>query len=162
MRQVVIPHHGGPEVLEVREAPDPVPGDGEVRIRVRAAGINFSDILARIGLYPDAPKPPVVVGYEVAGVVDLTGSAVTTVHPGDRVVALTRFGGYSDCVVVPAAQAFRCPEQLSDAEQRVIAHALGRILQMTDDEPPATRTTPDELADTVEILWQRKLLPPAP
>src|ERR1051326_9054620 len=104
MRQVVIPRHGGPEVLELREGPDPAPGDGEIRIRVRAAGINYADILARIGLYPDAPKPPVVVGYEVAGVVDAVGSGVTTVHDGDRVVALTRFGGYSDVVTVPAAQ----------------------------------------------------------
>ena len=120
MRQVVIPRHGGPEVFELREAPDPVPGEGEIRIRVRAAGINFADILARIGLYPDAPKPPVVVGYEVAGFVDAVGSSVTSVHEGDRVVALTRFGGYSDCVVVPAAQAFRFPEQLSDAEAAAV------------------------------------------
>lgn len=120
MRQVVIPRHGGAEVLEVREAPDPEPGDGEVRIRVRAAGINFADILARIGLYPDAPRPPVVVGYEVAGVVDSTGAGVTTLHDGDRVVALTRFGGYSDTVVVPTAQAFRVPEALSDAEAAAV------------------------------------------
>ena len=67
MRQVVIPRHGTPDVLDLREGPDPVPGVGEVRIRVRAAGINFADILARLGLYPDAPKPPCVVGYEVGG-----------------------------------------------------------------------------------------------
>ena len=80
MRQVVIRRHGGPEVLEIQEAADPEPGEGDIRIRVRAAGINFADILARIGLYPDAPKPPVVVGYEVAGVVDAVGRGVTTVH----------------------------------------------------------------------------------
>ncbi|HEY3886741.1 MAG TPA: alcohol dehydrogenase, partial [Vicinamibacterales bacterium] len=68
MRQMVIARRGGPEVFELREAPDPVPGPGEVRIRVRASGVNFADVLARIGLYPDAPPPPVVVGYEVAGV----------------------------------------------------------------------------------------------
>src|SRR5215472_10148174 len=141
MRQVVIPRHGGPEVLEIRESPDPVPGDGEVRIRVRAAGINFADILARIGLYPDAPKPPVVVGYEVAGVVDAVGAGVTTVHPGDRVVALTRFGGYSDCVVVSQAQVFRIPEQLSDAEAAAVpvtyltaALALYRMAALTSGE----------------------------
>jgi len=120
MRQVVITRHGGPEVLEMRQGPDPVPGDGEVRIRVRAAGINFADILARIGLYPDAPKPPVVVGYEVAGVVDAVGAGVTSPHEGDRVVALTRFGGYSDCVVVPARQAYRFPDRLSDAEAAAV------------------------------------------
>ena len=93
MRQAVITRHGPPDVFEIREAPDPSAAAGELRIRVRAAGINFADILARIGLYPDAPKPPVVVGYEVAGVIDAVGHGVTNPNQGDRVVALTRFGG---------------------------------------------------------------------
>src|SRR3954462_15917617 len=114
MRQVVIPRHGPPEVFEVREVPDPVAADGELRVRVRAAGVNFADVLARIGLYPDAPKPPVVVGYEVAGVVDAIGSGVTRVHVGDRVVALTRFGGYATDVVVPSEFAFLLPDEVSD------------------------------------------------
>src|SRR5262249_52030728 len=86
MRQVVIPKYGPPDVFETREAPDPSPGEGDVRIRVRAAGVNFADVLARLGLYPDAPKPPVVVGYEVAGHVDAVGRAVTGLSEGDRVV----------------------------------------------------------------------------
>src|SRR4051812_20832016 len=141
MRQVVIPRHGGAEVLEMREGPDPAPRDGEVRIRVRAAGINFADILARIGLYPDAPKPPVVVGYEVAGVIDAVGGGVTSMREGDRVVALTRFGGYSDCVVVPAMQAYRFPDRLSDAEAAAVpvtyltaALALYRMAALTAGE----------------------------
>ena len=113
MRQVVIPRHGGPDVFEVREVQVPAPGEGQVRIRVRAAGVNFSDILARMVLYPDAPKPPVVVGYEVAGVIDGVGAGVITPHEGDRVVALTQFGGYADYVVVPANQVFRFPDRLS-------------------------------------------------
>ena len=120
MRQVVIPRHGPPDVFEVREAPDPIPADGEIRIRVRAAGINFADILARLGIYPDAPKPPVVVGYEVAGVIDAAGPGVSSPHVGDRVVALTRFGGYADTVVVPAVQAYRFPDELSDAEAAAV------------------------------------------
>jgi NADPH:quinone reductase-like Zn-dependent oxidoreductase len=120
MRQAVIPRHGAADVFEMREGPDPTPREGEVRIRVRAAGINFADILARIGLYPDAPKPPVVVGYEVAGVVDAVGPGVIGTHEGDRVVALTRFGGYSDCVVVPASQVFLFPDRLSDAEAAAV------------------------------------------
>lgn len=141
MRQVVIPRHGTADVFEVREVPDPVPGPGDVRIRVRAAGVNFADILARIGLYPDAPKPPVVVGYEVAGIVDAVGPGVTTVHEGDRVLALTRFGGYADCVVVPAPQAYRFPDRLSDAEAAAVpvtyltaALALYRMAALTAGE----------------------------
>ena len=76
MRQIWIPKTGEPEVLEVREAPDPEPQAGEVRVRVRASGINFADVLARMGLYPDAPPLPGVVGYEVAGVVDGVGDGV--------------------------------------------------------------------------------------
>jgi len=120
MRQVVIPRHGPPEVFELRESDDPIPGDAEVRIRVRAAGINFADILARLGLYPDAPTPPCVIGYEVAGHVDAIGTAVTGFHPGDRVAALTRFGGYADVVTVPAAQVFHVPEGLSDSEAAAV------------------------------------------
>ena len=102
MRQAVITRHGPPDVFDMREGPDPTPTAGELRIRVRAAGVNFADILSRLGLYPDAPKPPMVVGYEVAGHVDAIGSHITGFSEGDRVVALTRFGGYSDVVVAPA------------------------------------------------------------
>src|SRR4051794_27459217 len=117
---MVIVRHGGADVLEPREAGDPVPAEGEVRIRVRAIGVNFADLLARIGIYPDAPKPPMVVGYEVAGGVDALGPGVTSVHPGERVVALTRFGGYSDLVTVPATQVYRFPDRLSDAEAAAV------------------------------------------
>jgi NADPH:quinone reductase-like Zn-dependent oxidoreductase len=113
MRQVWITKKGGPEVLQVREAPDPEPKPGEVRIRVAASGINFADILARMGLYPDAPKLPAVVGYEVAGTVDRVGAGVTEIREGDRVGSITRFGGYSDLVCVPAGQAYPLPEWLS-------------------------------------------------
>jgi NADPH:quinone reductase-like Zn-dependent oxidoreductase len=141
MRQVVIPRHGPADVLEMREGVDPTPGEGEVRIRVRAAGINYADILARIGLYPDAPKPPVVVGYEVAGLVDAVGNGVTAFHEGDRVVALTRFGGYADVVTVPAPQVYRFPDRLSDAEAAAVpvtyltaAIALYKMAALTSGE----------------------------
>jgi NADPH:quinone reductase-like Zn-dependent oxidoreductase len=112
MRQVWIPKIGGPEVLEVREAPDPEPREGQVRIRVRAAGINFADVLARMGLYQDAPRLPAVVGYEVAGEVDRLGPGVTGPPVGSRVLAMTRFGGYSDAVCVPAGHAAPIPDRL--------------------------------------------------
>jgi NADPH:quinone reductase-like Zn-dependent oxidoreductase len=116
LKQVWIPKAGPPEVLEVRAAPDPVPGPGQVRIAVEAAGVNFADILARQGLYPDAPKPPAVVGYEVAGTVDAVGEGVEAFAAGDPVLAMTRFGGYSSSVVVPAEAAFRRPEGMTAEE----------------------------------------------
>jgi NADPH:quinone reductase-like Zn-dependent oxidoreductase len=116
MRQIIFSKYGPPEVLTAREVAAVAPSDGEIRIAVHAAGVNFADLLARVGLYPDAPKPPLVVGYEVAGVVDGVGAGVTRVFPGERVVALTRFGGYATSVVVPEAFVFPLPAVLSDAE----------------------------------------------
>jgi NADPH:quinone reductase-like Zn-dependent oxidoreductase len=117
MRAVVITKHGGPDVLHVQERPDPELGPGEVRIGVAAAGINFADVMARMGLYPDAPKPPCVVGYEVAGTVLELGEGVAESHPslahGQRVVAGTQFGGYASQVAVPVADVVPLPEQLT-------------------------------------------------
>jgi len=113
MRAVVLTGTGGPEVLQVQERPDPPVGPGEIRIAVRAAGINFADTLARVGLYPDAPKPPCVLGYEVAGEVETAGEGVTDFKAGDRVIAGTRFGGQAELVSVPAEQALPLPERLS-------------------------------------------------
>jgi NADPH:quinone reductase-like Zn-dependent oxidoreductase len=113
MRVVVLTGHGGPEVLQVEERPDPPLGAGEVRIAVKAAGVNFADTAARVGVYPDAPKPPCVLGYEVAGVVESVGDGVESPSVGDRVVAGVRFGGYSERVVVPAAQVLPLAERFS-------------------------------------------------
>lgn len=113
MRQVVTTRNGGVEVLEVQTAPDPKPGPGEVVIAVRAAGLNFADILARQGLYPDGPKKPCVMGYEVAGVVGELGEGVDRKLLGKPVVAMTRFKGQSEKVVVGANQVFEKPEALS-------------------------------------------------
>ncbi len=114
MRQVWVTRHGGPDVLETREAPDPEPKEGEVRIRVHAAGVNFADILIRIGIYPDAPKLPAVIGYEVAGEIDALGANVDGPAIGTRVLALApNFGGYSDSLVLPATEAVPIPEGLT-------------------------------------------------
>ena len=113
MRAVVITRHGGPGVLQVQEQPDPELGPGEVRIQVAAAGINFADVMARMGLYADAPKTPCVVGYEVAGTILELGEGVEALSPGQRVFAGTQFGGYASQVVVPACDVVALPEQLS-------------------------------------------------
>ena len=110
MRALVITQHGPPEVLQVMERPDPEVGPGQVRIAVKAAGINFSDLLARIGTYSDAPKPPCVIGYELAGDVESVGEGVEGIKPGDRVIAGSRFGGQAELVVVGAADVVPLPE----------------------------------------------------
>ena len=120
MRQVFITAAGGPEKLQLRESADPQPQGRELRIRVRAAGINFADILARQGLYPDAPKLPAVVGYEVSGVVDAAGADAGDAWLGREVFALTRFSGYADTVVVPADQCFDKPASLSHEQAAAI------------------------------------------
>lgn len=113
MRAVVITKHGGPGVLEVQERPDPQPGPGEVRIQVAAAGINFADVMARMGLYPDAPKTPCVVGYEVAGTILELGEGVSGLAPGQRVLAGTQFGGYASQVAVPVGDVVELPQELT-------------------------------------------------
>jgi synaptic vesicle membrane protein VAT-1 len=113
MRQIVTTRNGGPEVLVIEEKPDPKPGKGDVLVAVKAAGLNFADILARQGLYPDAPKKPCVMGYEVSGIVTAVGPEVDEGLVGKPVVALTRFGGQSELVVVKATQIFEKPESLS-------------------------------------------------
>jgi synaptic vesicle membrane protein VAT-1 len=113
MRAVVLTGTGGYDVLQVQERPDPAVGPGEVRIAVKAAGINFADTMARVGLYPDAPKPPCVLGYEVAGEIESLGDGVTGHKVGDRVIAGTRFGGQAELITVPADQALPLPDGLS-------------------------------------------------
>ncbi|NIA31945.1 MAG: zinc-binding dehydrogenase, partial [Actinobacteria bacterium] len=113
MRQIFITKTGKPDVFRIKESTDPEPGHGQVLIRVKAAGVNFADILARQGLYPDAPKPPCVVGYEVAGIIEKTGDGVDDSLKNKSVLALTKFGGYADVVVVPTAQIFPLPKKLT-------------------------------------------------
>ncbi|HJQ85448.1 MAG TPA: medium chain dehydrogenase/reductase family protein [Candidatus Binatia bacterium] len=129
MRSVWIPRTGPPEVLEVRDGPDPVPGNGQVLIRVRAAGVNFADVMARMGLYPDAPPRPCVVGYEVAGTVERDAGG--TLPAGSRVVALTRFGGYAEAVAVPAAQVFPLDDRMAfDAAAAIPVNYLTAVLML--------------------------------
>lgn len=135
MRQIVMPRAGKPESMEIRETAMPdAPGPREVCVEVRAIGINFADLMARKGLYPDAPPFPCVVGYEVAGFVYAVGAEVTKVKEGDRVAAMTRFGGYATHVRVPEDQVFTVAERLSHAEAASIpvvyatAWALMRVM----------------------------------
>jgi NADPH:quinone reductase-like Zn-dependent oxidoreductase len=114
MRAIVVRRYGPPEVLEWREVPDPKPRSGQVLIRVKTVGINFADLLARLGVYSGTPKPPFVPGLELAGVIEEAGASPTSaLKPGDRVVALSRFNAYAEQVAVNAEQAFPIPAAMS-------------------------------------------------
>jgi NADPH:quinone reductase-like Zn-dependent oxidoreductase len=113
MQAVEITKHGGPAVLKVAERADPALRPGWVRIEVAACGINFADVMARIGVYPDAPKPPCIVGYEVAGTVLDLGEGVEELTHGQRVFAGTMFGGYASQVSVPERDCVALPERLT-------------------------------------------------
>jgi NADPH:quinone reductase-like Zn-dependent oxidoreductase len=120
MRAIWITKAGGPEVLEVREAPDPTPGPGQVRIRVKAAGLNFAEVMARQGLYPDAPKTPFVAGYEAAGVIDAVGEGAKGLAVGTRVMAMSRFGAHADTLIANAQLVVPIPSAMTFEEAAAI------------------------------------------
>jgi NADPH2:quinone reductase len=96
MQQVGLDAPGGPDVLRLEQAPVPVPGRGQILIRVQGAGVNRPDVLQRLGRYPVPPDANPIIGLEVAGIVAVLGEGVTGWHVGDRVCALTNGGGYAD------------------------------------------------------------------
>ncbi len=111
MRAAVLVRRGDPRrAFELEERPDPEPGRGQVCVDVEAFGLNFADVLARLGLYPDAPPLPSVLGYEVAGKVAATGPEVDGVAVGDPVMAFCRFGGYATKTVTDARGVVPIPE----------------------------------------------------
>src|SRR2546430_15554960 len=113
MRAIITTANGDVSVMKVEDRPDPVPQKGQVLVRVNAAGLNFADILARQGLYPDGPPKPCVMGYEVSGIVESAGDDVDRSFIGKAVIAMTRFGGQAELVVAPVTQIFAKPEKLT-------------------------------------------------
>ncbi|MBX3028388.1 zinc-binding dehydrogenase [bacterium] len=113
MRAIVLARYGRPhEAFEIQERPTPEPAPGQVRIAVEAFGLNYADVSARQGTYMDAPPIPCVIGYEVVGRVDALGAGVTAPAIGQRVAALTRFGGYATAAVTDARAAVPIPDDL--------------------------------------------------
>jgi len=113
MQAIVLTRHGSPqEAFEFRELPTPEPGPGQVRIAVDAFGLNYADVSARQGTYNDAPPIPCVIGYEVVGRIDALGSGVDSLSAGQRVAALTRFGGYATSAVTDARAVVPIPDDL--------------------------------------------------
>lgn len=119
-RAILIERHGPPDVLVEREVPLREPGPSEVHLKVHAAGVNFADLLMRAGLYSTVPRRPYSPGFEVAGEVVQTGSEVEGWREGDRAVALMRYGGYANDVVVPAADLFGYPDSLTPVEAAAV------------------------------------------
>jgi NADPH:quinone reductase-like Zn-dependent oxidoreductase len=113
MRAIVTTANGDVRVMKVEDRPDPKPAEGQVLVRVKAAGLNFADILARQGLYPDGPPKPCIMGYEVSGIVDAVGAGVDQSLVGKAVIAMTRFKGQAELVAVSSAQIFAKPDSLS-------------------------------------------------
>lgn len=113
MRAIVTTRNGDVDVLKVENRPDPIPQKGEVLVRVKAAGLNFADILARQGLYPDAPSKPCIMGYEVAGTIESIGDTVDPNIVGQSVIGMTRFKGQAELVAIRASQVFEKPTELT-------------------------------------------------
>ncbi|WP_435552901.1 quinone oxidoreductase family protein [Natrinema sp. CGMCC1.2065] len=129
MKAIEVDSYGDSDELSVVDVPTPEPGAGEVRIEIKAAGINFADIMQRRGHYPDGPEAPYVPGMEAAGTVDAVGEGVDDLSVGDRVVGMLDTGGYAEYVTAPAAMLFPVPEAMSFDEaagfpvQFLTAHA---------------------------------------
>ncbi len=121
MRAIVVKQPGGPAALQIAEVPDPQPREGDLIVRVRAAGVNRADLLQRLGRYPPPPGEPDIIGLEVAGEVERPDGRYKR---GDRVMALLAGGGYAEKVRVPAAQAMPLPANLSFEEGAAIPEAF--------------------------------------
>ena len=115
-RSVIITHKGPPDVLQIVENDLREPVPGETRLRVLATGVGRTDVIMRRGYYPYAPKIPFAPGYEIVGVVDAIGAGVTRVAVGDRVAAITVYGGYAEYIYVGAEHLVPVPAALDPAE----------------------------------------------
>jgi putative PIG3 family NAD(P)H quinone oxidoreductase len=124
MRAIVADSPGGPEVLRIAEVPDPVPGPGEVLLRVAATAVNRADTLQRMGLYPPPPGASEIIGLECSGSVLALGDGVEAWAPGDEACALLGGGGYAELVAVPAGQLLHVPPGISLPEAAGIPEAF--------------------------------------
>jgi NADPH:quinone reductase-like Zn-dependent oxidoreductase len=119
-RAVMLTKAGGPEVLQIVELPVEAPGPGQLRVRVRAAGVGSTDLVILAGKYRFAPKMPFVPGYEIAGEVDAIGAGITGFEVGDRVAALTVYGGFGELIVRGAEHFLPIPDAVSDRDAAAV------------------------------------------
>jgi len=122
MQAIYTVKHGAPEIaFEKREIEIKEPGNDEIAIEVEAFGLNFADVLARLGLYKEAPPLPSVIGYEVVGKVVKIGADVKTVSQGDRVTAFTRFGGYTQYAITKGIAAVKIADDYPTGKALALA-----------------------------------------
>ena len=124
MKVVEITAPGGPDVLQLAERPIPQPGPGEVRIRVKAAGVARADTLQRQGKYPPPKGASEIPGLDVAGVIDSLGAAVAGFRIGDRVCAILTGGGYAEYCIAPAQQVLPVPDNWTSVEAATLPENL--------------------------------------
>ena len=114
--RVIVTHYGGPDALQVVEEECPEPKNGEVRIRVLAAGVSLPDIMAREGVHPETPPVPYTPGWDLVGEVDRLGNGVSGIQPGQIVASMPIHGGYAEFVCLPQSELVPVPSGLDAAE----------------------------------------------
>ncbi len=141
MKAAFVTRFGGPDVLQIREVPAPQPGPGEVRVRIRAIGLNFADLMARIGVYPGIPKPPFIPGLEFSGDIDACGQGAVVFKPGDRVMGYSRIGSHAEYVAIGEKMLAPLPQSMSyeTAASFLVAavtahHGLVHLAHLTEGE----------------------------
>ena len=130
MRKVIYPKVGGVDSIQIVEADDPVPGPGQVTVRIHRAGINFADLMMRQGLYGSNPDYPFTPGYEAAGEIIEAGDGVEGLQSGDRVLAMTGFGGYSEQIALDASRVISLPDSISFDQAAAIPVTYGTAYHM--------------------------------
>ena len=130
MRKVVYPRAGGVETIQIVEESDPVPQSDQVCVRIHRAGINFAELMMRQGLYGSSPDFPFTPGYEASGVLIGVGDRVENLKQGDRVLAMTGFGGYSEKVCLDARRVIHIPDSVSFDQAAAIPVTYGTAFHM--------------------------------
>src|SRR5262245_26970208 len=120
--RIIVSHYGGPEELRLVEEDCPEPKEGEVRVRVLAAGASWPDLMMREGIHPETPRLPFTPGWDLVGVVDRLGKRVSGINPGQIVAALPIFGAYAEFVCLRQSELVPVPSRLDAAE------AVGLVL----------------------------------
>jgi hypothetical protein len=149
-RRIIVTHYGGPDAIQVLEEECPEPKEGEVRVKVLAAGVSLPDIMAREGVHPETPRVPFTPGWDLVGVVDRIGDGVSGIEPGQTVAALPIHGAYAEFVCLPQRELVPVPSGLDAAE------AVSLILNyVTVVVSPAVHRLGDELRTIVDFDYAR-------